>query len=81
MILFNLFGTFYIFGVVPESPQWLYHTGDYDDSRRSLTRIANFNGVYKVDGMDYYKFKFNKENKAESTLYRHECSHDESDIL
>ena len=45
-----------------------------------MTKVAHFNGIYQVDGIDYSKFQYRKEQMLLREVDRHECSHDESDI-
>ena len=53
---------------VPESPDWQHEKGEadqYNEARQSLIGIAHFNGVSKIKGKPYGRFKFVREAKNE----------------
>jgi hypothetical protein len=51
---------------VPESPQWQEEQGskeDFEEARETLTYVAKFNGVEKVNDRPYESFRFYGEYK------------------
>jgi OCT family organic cation transporter-like MFS transporter 4/5 len=48
-LVFIIIAFFWYLFFVPESPKWLYTFKYYDESRKVLSEIAEFNGVAKED--------------------------------